>query len=318
MSASRATATCPRSSTAMRAPSARARRSRGSSGTRRRGCTRSACASPPTSSDSPPPTISGSARCRRRSPDTWTRSTRWSTRRTSRRASTASPDPDAYPGRTVARALFDFRRQVKGRAALIPWLQDFSLARRYGLIEVTDQIAAAAPAARPRVHALEPRGRLHARRARRVVTGGRASASAARAGGARRARGLVRADRRPAAARHLGGRRPRGGQVDRRSPCHRQQLRLHRRAAAEGGHRESRRVLVGARGGAGDRPARVRPPPFGSAASGQGDAGSRLARAVRALGGVLSGDERALRRGSRHRDGAAPGTPGRASRRPRR
>jgi hypothetical protein len=52
-------------------------------------------------------------------------------------------DPDAYPGRTVARALFDFRRQVKGRAALIPWLQDFSLARRYGLIEVTDQIAAA-------------------------------------------------------------------------------------------------------------------------------------------------------------------------------
>ena len=42
----------------------------------------------------------------------------------------------------MARALFDFRRQVKGRAALIPWLQDFSLARRYGLIEVTDQIAA--------------------------------------------------------------------------------------------------------------------------------------------------------------------------------
>jgi hypothetical protein len=52
-------------------------------------------------------------------------------------------DPDAYPGRTVARALFDFRRQVKGRAVLIPWLQDFSLEHRYGLIEVTDQIAAA-------------------------------------------------------------------------------------------------------------------------------------------------------------------------------
>jgi hypothetical protein len=52
-------------------------------------------------------------------------------------------DPDAYPGRTVARALFDFRRQVKGRAVLIPWLQDFSLAHHYGLIEVTDQIAAA-------------------------------------------------------------------------------------------------------------------------------------------------------------------------------
>jgi hypothetical protein len=52
--------------------------------------------------------------------------------------------PDAYPGRTVARALLDFRRQLKGRhMALIPWLQDFSLARPYTLIEVTDQIAAA-------------------------------------------------------------------------------------------------------------------------------------------------------------------------------
>jgi hypothetical protein len=53
-------------------------------------------------------------------------------------------DPDAYPGRTVARALLDFRRQVKGtHLTLIPWLQDFSLVRRYTLIEVTDQIAAA-------------------------------------------------------------------------------------------------------------------------------------------------------------------------------
>ena len=43
----------------------------------------------------------------------------------------------------MARALFDFRRQVKGRAVLIPWLQDFSLEHHYGLIEVTDQIAAA-------------------------------------------------------------------------------------------------------------------------------------------------------------------------------
>jgi len=52
-------------------------------------------------------------------------------------------DPDAYPGRTVARALLDFRRQLKGtHMQLIPWLQDFSLAHRYTLIEVTDQIAA--------------------------------------------------------------------------------------------------------------------------------------------------------------------------------
>ena len=53
------------------------------------------------------------------------------------------PDPDAYPGRTVARALLDFRRQLKGKTTLVPWLQDFSLAHQYGLIEVTDQIAAA-------------------------------------------------------------------------------------------------------------------------------------------------------------------------------
>jgi hypothetical protein len=53
-------------------------------------------------------------------------------------------EPDAYPGRTVARALLDFRRQLKGKhMTLIPWLQDFSLAHQYGLIEVTDQIAAA-------------------------------------------------------------------------------------------------------------------------------------------------------------------------------
>jgi hypothetical protein len=52
-------------------------------------------------------------------------------------------NPDAYPGRVVARALLDFRRQVKGHAQLIPWLQDFSLGHSYGLIEVTDQIAAA-------------------------------------------------------------------------------------------------------------------------------------------------------------------------------
>jgi hypothetical protein len=52
--------------------------------------------------------------------------------------------PDAYPGRTVARALLDFRRQLKGtKMTLIPWLQDFSLAHPYTLIEVTDQIAAA-------------------------------------------------------------------------------------------------------------------------------------------------------------------------------
>ena len=53
-------------------------------------------------------------------------------------------DPDAYPGRTVARSLLDFRRQMKGRhTTLIPWLQDFSLGTPYTVVEVTDQIAAA-------------------------------------------------------------------------------------------------------------------------------------------------------------------------------
>jgi hypothetical protein len=53
-------------------------------------------------------------------------------------------DPNKYPGRTVARALLDFRRQLKGhKVTLIPWLQDFSLGTPYTLIEVTDQIAAA-------------------------------------------------------------------------------------------------------------------------------------------------------------------------------
>jgi hypothetical protein len=52
-------------------------------------------------------------------------------------------EPDAYPGRTVARSLLDFRRQLKNRrTVLIPWLQDFSLAHPYTMIEVTDQIAA--------------------------------------------------------------------------------------------------------------------------------------------------------------------------------
>ncbi len=52
-------------------------------------------------------------------------------------------EPDDYPGRTVARAVLDFRRQLKGDGmTLIPWLQDFSLGRQYGLIDVTDEIAA--------------------------------------------------------------------------------------------------------------------------------------------------------------------------------
>jgi hypothetical protein len=54
------------------------------------------------------------------------------------------PDPNGDPGRTVAFALRDFRRQLAGgRAWLIPWLQDFSLGRTYTLADVQAQILAA-------------------------------------------------------------------------------------------------------------------------------------------------------------------------------
>jgi hypothetical protein len=54
------------------------------------------------------------------------------------------PDPSAYPGRTVAHSLYDFRRALRGEhVSIVPWLQDFSLGRAYTLIEVSDQIAAA-------------------------------------------------------------------------------------------------------------------------------------------------------------------------------
>ena len=52
-------------------------------------------------------------------------------------------DPDLFPGRTVANSLLDFRRAVRGRARIVPWLQDFSLRHAYGQLEVDDQVAAA-------------------------------------------------------------------------------------------------------------------------------------------------------------------------------
>ena len=54
------------------------------------------------------------------------------------------PDPNAQPGRTVGLALRDFDRQLTGLdTRLVPWLQDFSLGRRYRLADVQDQIEAA-------------------------------------------------------------------------------------------------------------------------------------------------------------------------------
>ena len=53
-------------------------------------------------------------------------------------------DPNAAPGETVQYSLSHFRRELRSsRALLIPWLQDFSYGRTYGLADVQAQIAAA-------------------------------------------------------------------------------------------------------------------------------------------------------------------------------
>ncbi|MDQ3777881.1 MAG: putative glycoside hydrolase, partial [Actinomycetota bacterium] len=53
-------------------------------------------------------------------------------------------DPGAVPGRTVGRSLRDFRRQMRrGKAQLIPWLEDFSFSGSPTYDHVRDQIRAA-------------------------------------------------------------------------------------------------------------------------------------------------------------------------------
>ena len=53
-------------------------------------------------------------------------------------------EPNDAPGATVEWSLSDFRQELKrGRAELIPWLQDFSYGRTYGLADVRAQIEAA-------------------------------------------------------------------------------------------------------------------------------------------------------------------------------
>jgi len=53
-------------------------------------------------------------------------------------------DPNAAPGATVEWSLSHFRRELRnGKAELIPWLQDFSYGRTYGLADVKAQIEAA-------------------------------------------------------------------------------------------------------------------------------------------------------------------------------
>jgi hypothetical protein len=53
-------------------------------------------------------------------------------------------EPNDAPGATVEWSLSDFRQELKkGKAELIPWLQDFSYGRTYGLADVKAQIEAA-------------------------------------------------------------------------------------------------------------------------------------------------------------------------------
>lgn len=53
-------------------------------------------------------------------------------------------DPNAEPEKTVAFSLRDFRAQLAGsNARLVPWLQDFSLGRRYTPADVAAEVAAA-------------------------------------------------------------------------------------------------------------------------------------------------------------------------------
>jgi hypothetical protein len=53
-------------------------------------------------------------------------------------------DPSATPGTTVSLALRKFRKAIRGtNAQLVPWVQDFSFSRHYGLEEVEAQIQSA-------------------------------------------------------------------------------------------------------------------------------------------------------------------------------
>lgn len=52
-------------------------------------------------------------------------------------------DPQAAPGMTVGYALSDFETAMRGsKAELVPWIQDFTMGRKYTLADVQDQILA--------------------------------------------------------------------------------------------------------------------------------------------------------------------------------
>ncbi len=71
-------------------------------------------------------------------------------------------EPEAFPGSTVRRSLERFRRQLAGTGVrLVPWLQDFSLRRPYGLAEVRDQVDAARRQGAAGFLLWNPEGRYH-------------------------------------------------------------------------------------------------------------------------------------------------------------
>ncbi|MHB8060469.1 MAG: putative glycoside hydrolase [Gaiellaceae bacterium] len=51
-------------------------------------------------------------------------------------------DPQAQPGMTVGYALSDFNVAVGGKAELVPWIQDFTMGRKFTLADIQDEILA--------------------------------------------------------------------------------------------------------------------------------------------------------------------------------
>ena len=52
-------------------------------------------------------------------------------------------DPQAAPGTTVGYALSDFKTAIRGsNAELVPWIQDFTMGRRFTLADIQDEILA--------------------------------------------------------------------------------------------------------------------------------------------------------------------------------
>jgi hypothetical protein len=51
-------------------------------------------------------------------------------------------DPQAAPGMTIGYALSDFNVAIGGRTELVPWIQDFTMGRKFTLADIQDEILA--------------------------------------------------------------------------------------------------------------------------------------------------------------------------------